>query len=193
MAKPKVASSIAERELDKAEAQFKAYDDNVKEMTLDRMNMAPKQESEPQVKLSQKEIDRSKDIYLKPKRTLRCAEKFNEDYRDQYNFSKEYVFFIAQNNEIIGEAIDLWTKPFAGVPAEEWSVPVNKSVWAPRYVAEQIKNCKYHRFTMQQNIITESNQTGQIYGAMAVDTTVQRLDAMPASQSKSVFMGKSGF
>jgi len=59
------------------------------------------------------------------------------------NFQKEYVQFIAENKEIIGETIEIWTRPFGGMPAEFWKVPVNKPVWGPRYLAEQIKRCYY--------------------------------------------------
>lgn len=189
--RPKV-NSEGQRELDKASEQIKAFDESVKDMTLDRMNAAPKEENEPQTKISQLDISKSKDIYLKPTRSIGSREKFNEDFREQYNFDKEYVHFIAENHEIIGEDIELWTKPYAGMPAEFWKVPTNKPVWGPRYLAENIKKCNYHRFTMQNKTIEASN-IGQIYGSMAVDTTIQRLDARPTSNKKSVFMGASGF
>ncbi len=191
--RPKAQSSLAEQEMDKAEAQFKEFDDQVKAMTLDRMNEAPKQDIEPQTKISQQDLDKKKDIYLKPIKTIGCREKFNEKWREQYNFAKEYVHFMAENHEIIGEEIDLWTRPFPGMPAEEWKVPVNTPVWGPRYLAEQIKNCTYHRLTMKQNVGVGSDGMGQYYGAMAVDTTIQRLDALPVSKKKSVFMGSVGF
>lgn len=188
--KPKSTSSLAEKELDKAEKQFQEFDNQVKEMTLDRMNETPKQKMESQTKLSQKEIENSKDIYLKPNRTIGSREKFNEKYREDYDFAKEYVRFIAENKEIIGETIELWTKPFAGMPAEEWKVPCNKPIWGPRYVAERLTGCKYHRFVMQQGVGTGSDNKGnQYYGSMAVDTTIQRLDAIPVSAKKSIFMG----
>lgn len=192
MGRPKSVSSLANQELDKAEKQLNAFEDNVKQMTMDRMNAAPKEEVEPQTKISQAQIEKSKDIYLKPKRSIGSREKFNENYRDEYNFAKEYVHFIAENKEIIGESIDLWTKPFAGVPAEEWSVPVNKPLWGPRYLAERIKGCNYHRFTMNQHTGIGADGMGQYYGAMAVDNTIQRLDALPVSSRKSVFVG-AGF
>ena len=185
-------NSASEKELDKIENQFKEFDADVKAMTLDRMNMAPKEEVEPQTKLSSTEINKSKDIYLKPKRTIGSKEKFNEKFREEYNFSKEYVNFIAENKEIIGESTDFWTKPFPGMPAEEWDVPVNKPVWAPRYVAERIKGCKHHRLVMQDKPIN-SDGYGQYYGTMAVDTVVQRLDAHPVSTRKSIFMGTGAF
>lgn len=187
--RPKI-NSEGQRELDKAEEQFKEFDDQVKSLTLDRMNMAPKKEIEPQTKLAQSEIEKSRDIYLKPKRTISSKEKFNEDFRKDYNFSKEYVQFIAEHKEIIGETIDLWTKPFAGIPAEEWAVPTNKPVWGPRYLAEQIKRCSYHKLSMQDRTLG-SDQMGQYYGTMVVDNIVQRLDAYPTSTRKSIFMGES--
>jgi hypothetical protein len=191
--KPKPTSSLAEKELDNAQKQFETFDNQVKDMTMDRMNAAPKVEKEEQTKLSQSEIARSKDIYLKPIRSIGSPQKFNEKFRELWNFDKEYVQFIAENHEIIGEDLDIWTRPYGGVPAEEWKVPVNKPVWGPRYLAEQIKRKFYHRLTMAQNVVTESNGVGQMYGALAVDTTIQRLDARPVSNRKSVFMGANSF
>jgi hypothetical protein len=157
------------------------------------MNMAPKKEVDQQTKIAQKDIEKNNDIYLKPVRSVGSREKFNENYREEYNHAKEYVNFVAENKEIIGEMIDLWTKPFAGMPAEEWKVPVNKPVWGPRYLAEQIKRAYYHRLSMQQSTITNSDGMGQYYGSMTVDSIVQRLDAIPVSSRKSIFMGATGF
>jgi hypothetical protein len=191
--KPKVTSSLAEKELDKAQKQFDKFDSDIKEMTQDRMNQAPLKEVESKVKLSQLDIEKSKDLYLKPNRSISSREKFNEKWREEYNFAKEYVRFIAENKEIIGETLEFWTKPFPGMSAEEWKVPAGKPVWAPRYVAEQIKRARYHRLTMQENVSTGGDQNGQYYGTMAVDTTIQRLDALPVSTSKSIFMGAKAF
>ena len=185
--------SIPDQELDNMKDQFDTQAKSVEEMTLDRMNMAPKLEIEPQTKLSQNEIAESKDIYLKPYKSIGSSEKFNEDYRSQYNFDKEYVYFIAENTEIIGEEIDLWTKPYAGMPAEEWKVPVNKPIWGPRYLAEQIKRCSYHRLTMNQKVITGEDGSGMYTGGITVDSIINRLDARPASKRKSIFMGNNSF
>ncbi len=175
------------KEMDKLEKQFDEFNDNVQQMTLDRMNEAPKQETEPQTKLSQQDIAKSKDIYLKPDRTIMSKEKFNEKYRDEYNFKKEYVQFVAENKEIIGEQIEIWTKDFPGVPAEFWKVPVNKPLWGPRYLAENISKRIYHRLVMQQRV-TDADGLGQYYGSLAVDTSIARLEARPVSTQKSVFM-----
>lgn len=186
-------SKKIDAETEKLQKQFDKFDEEVKEMTLDRMNMAPKQEKEEQTKLSSGQIAKSNDLYLKPKRSMPSREKFNERFREEYNFQKEYVNFIAENNEIIGESIEMWTKPFPGMNCEEWNIPTNKPVWAPRYVAEQIKSKAYHRLTMTNQIAGGDQQGNQYYGTMAVDTSIQRLDARPVSSRKSVFMGAGGF
>lgn len=191
--KPKLSNSQVQNELDKAEKQLEAFEENIKDLTLDRMNTAPLKEVEPQTKLSSKEIEKSKEIYLKPEKVIAARDKFNEKFRENYNFSKEYVQFIAEHKEIIGESIEIWTRPFGGMPAEFWRVPVNKPVWGPRYLAEQIRRCCYHRLVMQQNSITNADGYGQYFGALAADTKIQRLTAEPVSTRKSIFMGASGF
>lgn len=188
MKKAKASTDFGQRELDKAEEQFKAFDENVKALTLDRMNQAPKLDTEEQTKLSTRQVQNAKDVYLKPKRSIMGKDKFNENFRKDWEFDKELVQFIAENKEIIGESINMWTKPYGGVPAEEWEVPTNKPVWGPRYLAEQIKKAYYHRFRMENSHVG-SEGGHQFYGAMAVDNIVQRLDAHPVSQRKSIFMG----
>lgn len=190
--KPKPQSSLAEKELDKAVEQFNAFDENIKSLTQDRMNAAPKADVEPQTKLSQSEIAESKDIYLKPIKSVGSREPFNERLREKYEFAKEYVYFIAENKEIIGESLDFWTKPFPGVPAQEWIVPVNTPVYGPRFVAEQIKRKNYARLVMKERT-TGTDSYGQWYGQMAVDTRIQRLDAFPATKNRSFFMGNTNF
>ncbi len=185
--KPKL-DTLGNKELDKAVKQVDEFNQSVKDLTLDRMNEAPKLELEPQTKLSSREIANSKDIYLKPKVTMSCKDVFNEKYRDAYNYAKEYVCFIAENNELVGEELDIWTKKFAGIPAEEWIVPTNKPVWGPRYLAEQIKSCSYHRLKMNEGVSTGTSQMGSMYGQLVVDNTVQRLDARPAGTKRSVFV-----
>ena len=46
---------VINEELKKVDEQFQAYDQNVKQMTMDRMNLVPKPEVEPQKNFSQKE------------------------------------------------------------------------------------------------------------------------------------------
>jgi hypothetical protein len=196
-ARPKV-NSASQKELDKAEQQFEKFDQEVKALTVDQMNMAPKEDKD-EPRISQKQIEKKNDLYLKPKRTLFAVDKttgkaqvFNEKFRNDYNFLKEYVNFIFENRELSGETTTIWTRPFGGLPAEEWEVPTNKPIWGPRYLAEQIKRKFYHRLKMEDKP-TSSDGSTQYYGVMAVDTTVQRLDAHPVSSRKSIFMGANSF
>lgn len=206
MARPRTGHSKSEKELDKLEDQFNAFDKNVKELTLDRMNKAPLEQPKEENKISVKEARSAKEIWLKPKRSLGPGvdpktgkkEQFNERFRKDWEFAKEYVQFRAYNKECIGEPIqDIWTKPFPGINTESWDVPTGKPIWGPRYLAEQIRRKRYHRLVMEETS-TPGNQiggdvAGQYYGKMVADTTVQRLDAEPVIEQRSVFMGESSF
>jgi len=184
---PNSASEVA---LEKAHEQFDAFDKNIKDLTLDRMNEAPMQEMEPQTKLSQREMQKSDAIYLKPAKSIGAAQKFNENFREAYERDKTYVQFIAENKELIGETIEIWTRPYGGMDAEFWKVPTNKPVWGPLYLAEQIKRKFYHRLVMKETTVS-SDGMGTYYGQMAADTTIPRLEARPVSQAKSVFLQNS--
>lgn len=193
--KPKLS-----KELEKAEREFNDFKENIDTLTLDRMNAAPKAEAEPQTKISNREAQQSEGIYLKPIRSIMSVnpktgekEKFNEKFRKDWEFDKEYVKFVAENKEVIGETIEMWTHPYGGVPAEFWNVPTNKVVWGPRYLAEQIKRCTYHRLRTDDQKITSTQAMGTFTGQIVVDQTISRLDAYPVSDRKSVFMGASGF
>lgn len=187
-----MAKPIVETELDKAGKQFDEFDKQIKDLTQDRMNEAPRQDVEPQTKMSQTDIEKSKQTYLKPIKAIGSKEKFDEKWRKRYEFDKEYVQFIAENKELIGESIDIWTKPYPGMAAEEWMVPTNKPVWGPRYLAEQIKRKSYHRLTMQDRPIG-ADYAGSYTGQMVVDSSIQRLDAYPVSTRKSIFMSTNNF
>lgn len=193
MDKPNPKNSEAAKEMQKIEKQLDTFNDHIEAMTLDRMSQAPKADVEPQTKMSQQDIFKSNDIYLKPFKTIGCQDKFNEKYREAWNFDKEVVYFQAENKEIIGENLEMWTKPYAGVPAEFWKIPVNKPVYGPRYLAEQIKRCNYHRFVMKKGAYGGVDEFGEYQGQMAVDTTVQRLDAVPVNTKRSIFMGARNF
>lgn len=197
--KPKVSSN-SQKELDKCEKQFNEFQENVESLTLDRLNSAPKEEAEQQTKISNREAQKSDGIYLKPSRSIMSVnpktgekEKFNEKFRKDWEFDKEYVTFIAEHKEIIGETIEMWTHPYGGVPAEFWTVPTNKVVRGPRYLAEQIKRCNYHRLRMDDHKVISSDGVGSYTGQIVVDQVISRLDAYPVSERKSVFMGASGF
>jgi hypothetical protein len=181
--RPRLGSSLAEQELDKAQEQLDAFEQSAKSITLDVARSAPLEEKEPQTLMSRQEIKNSQDIYLKPARSISSKEKFNEKFRDEYNYFKEYVQFIADSNEIKGESIEFWTKDFPGVPAEFWQVPPGRPVWAPRYVERRINACKYSRWKMEDRP-TETGSGIQYYGAMKVETIVKRLEVQSMDDRK---------
>lgn len=187
--KPRVNSKGAQ-ELDKAQEQLDQFNTQVKEAVA---NSQPVQESDPQVKISTREAQNSNARYLKPSRSIASKEPFNEKFRADYNFKKEYVQFIAEHSELIGASIEKWTKPFAGMPAEYWEVPTNVPVWGPRYLAEEIKEkCSYNRLSMDRDILTSSTGEGKFFGQLVVSNKIQRLDARPVSSKRSIFMGADG-
>jgi hypothetical protein len=195
LSKPQV-NSFGQAELDKTEKQFEEFHKDMKEATNNvagpkRMNLNMKNEVELQNPLSQNQIAGSKDIYLKPKRAIGSKEKFNENFREGWEYDKQRVAFIAEHKELQGEKIDLWTKPYPGVPCEEWEVPTGVPVWGPRYLAEQIKRKYYNRLMMNEGKATGTNAMGTMYGQLVVSEQKQRLDAIPVNKSKtSIFMGE---
>lgn len=178
--KPDVSSGFAQRELDKAEAQFEKFDTEVKNLTLDRMNEAPKEEKAP-LEVAKKDLYKD-GLYIKPVRSISSKEQFNEKFREAHSKAWEYVKCQATNGEIIGEKIELWNKKFAGDPATFWQIPVGISIYIPRMIAKQISDCKYHRLRMEQNTVTENSGGMQYYGSLAVDSTVQRMDCVPVNK-----------
>lgn len=178
MARPKLETS-SEKELIKLDEKFKEFESNVAEMTVDRMNLAPVEEKEVQTKISTREANKADASYLKPVRSINSKEPFNEKYREQHTKAWEYIKCIVENNEIIGEQIECWTKRFAGDPAHFWKVPVNKPVFIPKLLAEQLSQCRYHRLRMDQSQIASSDGAGTFMGSMVVDETKHRVDCRP--------------
>ena len=173
-------------ELKEKSDQFEAQ---IKEMQTDSFSEKPKEEYRPP-EVSQKEIA-EKEVYIKPTRWIADGQKFNPRFEKDWEFAKEYVQCICVHNECRGDIIEFWTHPFGGKGAEFWRVPSDKPVWIPRYAAEQLTRCKYHRMKMDESQMRSADGMGTYYGSMIVQTTVQRIDAVPVSNKRSIFMGKA--
>lgn len=195
--KPIPTSSLAEKELDRLDQQFKDYEGQIKALDMNALAKAPKEETEPQHRMSQNQIADSlqKPIYLKPAKSIGSPQKFNENFREQWEFAKQYVPFIAEHNEMKGDIIEIWTRRFGGVPAEFWQVPTNRPVMGPRYLAEQIRSRSYRRLvTQDEEMKTTSRDTvGTWHNNIIAEITVNRLNAHPASTKRSIFMGDNAF
>lgn len=146
--KPKITSK-GEQELKKAEDQLNKFESHVKSLTVDELSKSPLKESEPQTKLSNREVEKLDAPYIKPVRAIFSNEKFNEAFRKERDEGWKYVKCIVENNEIIGERIEKWTKHWPGEPAHFWQIPVNKPIYLPKFLAEELQGCCYHRLVMQ--------------------------------------------
>lgn len=175
------------KDLEVAMDKVDAFNESVAALTADACAAAPKVVEPPQVLQSEREIAKEDGLYLKPERSINSKETFNEKYRKEYEYKKEYVPFIAENKEIIGESIETWTKKFAGISAEFWKIPVNRKVWGPRYLAEQIASKSYTRLVMEDKA-THSEGGGTFYGQMVATNRIQRLEARPARGRLQVAM-----
>lgn len=187
MSRPPKVNSDGQKELDKAQEKFDQFNDQVAGFNpLDAK--APVAETEPQTKMSQREIRNAEVPYIKPIRSVArtnfkndridSRSYFDEKHRPLHDRDWEYVKCIVENNEIKGEDVEVWTAKWGCDPAHFWKVPVNKPVMIPRLLAEQLASCKYHRLRTEDRPV-EQGQLGTITGALVVDQTVHRIDARP--------------
>lgn len=180
-----------QKELDRAQKDFDEFQDQVKEASKDAVNDNPVKEEEHQTQMSSRELKFAKTPTIKcekvifpPRRKDGSAEKFNEQFRKEYEFKKEYVEFIAENIEIPGEMIEFWTKPYPGVPAQFWSIPSNTPVRAPRFVAERIEACNYNVLKMDEKEMGQEQGGIRYYGRLVTKDKKARLSARPIKSNK---------
>jgi hypothetical protein len=181
-------TTVQNEELQKMQKQLDNFENQVKDLTLDRMNQAPNEEKKDPA-ISKKDLEKAGENYIKPTRWIADNQKFNPKFEGEWEYQKQYVKCIPTHNESRGDLIEFWTHPFGGKGAEFWQVPSDKPVWMPRYAAEQLTKCKYHRLRMEEKSHRNSDHTGTYFGTMVADTTVQRIDCHPVNSQKSVFMG----
>lgn len=174
-----MAEKAAPKEVEQAIVQFDAFEKQLRSLSNQPLGQAP--ETEAQTKLSSREANREDLPYIKPSRTIASSEKFNDKYKAQFEYAKQYVRVIAENNEIIGEAIEVWTKPFPGVAAEFWKVPVNRPIMIPRYVASQISTRQYVQYSMTEPKMTGTEGGHQFYSGMIGKDIKRRLDCRPTA------------
>lgn len=181
MTTPKVNSS-GQKELDRAQVTFEKFEESVNTLTVDRMNQAPLRETESQTKMSSKQIKNYDAPRLEPLRRINSKEPHSTDPKliREREEGHEYIKCIVENKDIIGEAVEICSKKFAGDPATFWKVPVNKPVYIPKFLAKQLSECKYHRLTMQEGQVTNSDGMGTYMGAMTVNETRSRIECRPA-------------
>lgn len=183
--------SEGHKELNKVQEQISTLTEPIANSDISARAALPEVECEPQTKLSSREAKSADAPYIKPLRSISSKEKFNDKYKDAHRNGWEYVKCIVENKEIIGEAVEVWTKKFPGDPAHFWRVPVNKPIFIPRLLAEQLASCKYSRLKMKEDErqVTGSDHAGTYVGALQFEETVKRIDCTPVGFG----FGKSAF
>lgn len=188
MGRPRKIKSVSELELQKAEKTFESFSDQVKELSSPPLSESTlekrKEDADFQTKLSKQEIKHDKTPYLKPERYISSSpkEKFNPLWEKLRERDREYVKVIVENNEVKGESVALWYKKWPTDNAEFWQVPVNKPVYIPRGVADQLAKCRYNRLTTaerpMQQVLAEASAEGGIgiSQTLVVKETHRRID-----------------
>jgi len=182
MQKPKV-NSESQKRLDEAVEKVDALQTSLREFNPFE-GLKDADPVEPQTKISNREANRATAIEIKPVRTMRRpvggkdgAKVYfdRQKHGEQYDKDHQIVTCIVENHEIIGEEVELWTAKWGCDPAEFWRVPVNKPVRMPRYLAEQLANCSYHRLKMEDG----ADKVNYVGKGPVVDQVVRRIDARP--------------
>lgn len=176
MNKLKVSTGVAQKEIDRLDAEFNAKQQQMSSLSQDEMNKAPIAETEHQTKLSKQEVKQYDAPEIKPSQTIPGIGKRKPEQDNLRRRAWELVKVVAENCEVIGEKIELWHKaPFSGEPCTFWQIPVNKPIYIPRFLADHLMTRNYHRLVMQETPV-ENNQYGQVIGQMIASETRRRLD-----------------
>ncbi len=125
---------------------------DMNELTVDKINdVAPcQQESEPQVKLSMKEIAKNECVrYIEPLRKLQPFGHLPEKWKKEHSHDWEYVKGIFENEVSRGEPIRFTFSKWPGDPDCVWEIPANIPVYVPRMIAKHLSGEKDERTGMQ--------------------------------------------
>jgi hypothetical protein len=69
---------------------------------------------------------------------------------------------------------------------------LNKPIWAPRHLAEQLTRARHHNLKTNDDVVIGSDGTGVYHGSIVVKETIQRLDAKPVPKIKTLSMFDAG-
>lgn len=183
-------SSRSEQQLNKAAEQFDKFAEDVKSLSVeDAKSSLPSVETEPQTKISKKEANAYDAPVIKPGRAIFSKEKFDEKNRKDFEERSKLVKCIVENNEIVGENVQFWFKEYPGLPAYEWTVPVNKPIYVPRYIAEHLAKRAYIRYVMQE---CQSVSEGNLTHSMVAKETRHRIDCRSVDFGFSPIVANAG-
>lgn len=181
MVVPKV-NSEGQKTLDRAVEKIDAFQEQAREFNpFTGLQNIP--QTEQQTKISTREANQADAIWITPVRSIKrstggkdkATVHWDEKWQGQHDEDWKYVKCIVENNELIGEAIEVWTAKWGCDPAHFWKVPVNKPVMIPRLLAEQLSKCHYHRLKMEDG----SEKVNFVNSRFVADHVVRRIDARP--------------
>ena len=189
--KPNLQSGFANRELEKVEKQFDKTDEELASLTVDEMAKAPLKTLEPQTKMSKKEVQEFDAPVIRHCKGFQMTipkSGVDPKFKPLIEHDEEFIKVICENNEVIGEHIELWSGNFPGQICGFYQVPVNIPVYVPRKVAKRIRASRYHRIKMAerpmsqlQHEMSSDGVSSQPSGVITVTETKQRLDCRLAS------------
>lgn len=181
MNKPKITSE-GQKSLDQSLESLGRLEQKIQEFNP-FSGLSNEPTSDPQTKLSTREANAKEAIWLKPVRSIQRSVGGKDDakvYWDEKNRQAhdedwKYVKCIVENNEIIGEDIEVWTAKWGCDPAHFWKVPVNRPIMIPKLLAEQLSKCQYHRLKMESG----AEKSNYVNAGIVADHVVRRIDARP--------------
>lgn len=184
--KPRLSSREANIELEKVEKQFAESEFNetqhkMANLTMDERQNIPVQESDPQTKLSKKQLADMGYIIVKPKKRLGSSQKPEPRWQKEREHAWQLVKAILENKESPGEVIEMWTHPFKGDSYDFWELPTNKPVLIPRHLANDVAASNYIQYKMEEdkkNVVDENGETMYV-GKKVTTTRKPRLTAQP--------------
>jgi hypothetical protein len=180
--KPKV-NSEGQKVLDQAAEKLDAFQEQAREFNPFSGLKNVQVETEPQTKMSNREAKAADAIWIEPIRSVKRPQggkdnakvHWDEKWRPQWEEDWKRVKCIVENNELIGEAVEVWTAKWGCDPAHFWKIPVNKPVLIPRLLAEQLSKCQYHRLKMEDS----AEKMNYVNSRLVADHVIRRIDARP--------------
>jgi hypothetical protein len=179
--KPRLSSREGNIELEKVESQFVEKQNEMANLTMQERQNIPMQETDPQTKLSKKQLNEMGYIIIKPKKRIGTIQKPEPKWQKEREHAWQLVKAILENKESPGEVIEMWTHPFKGDNYDFWELPTNKPILIPRHLANDVAASNYVQYKMEadeKQIVNEDGAATYI-GKMVTTTRKQRLSAQP--------------
>lgn len=124
--------------------------EEISHMTVDKVNEMAPMPTEKELRLTAKQKATDEGVpFIEPKRQFKAFTAVPEKFRRAHEHAWEYVKGIYENYVINGEPIEFWYNgDLPGQPDCLWSIPCNKPVYIPRFLAKHLEECqKYHSFS----------------------------------------------